>query len=277
MYQQLLPLMQIPRPYQPNVHPFWDDEYISARMLEAHLNPQEDAASRVPAFMDRSADWIARIAPPAQYPRLLDLGCGPGLYAGRFARRGYQVTGVDLSRRSVRYATAHAQAEKLDIRYHLCDYCQLDLGQTFDLVTLIYCDYGVLSPQSRREVLRRARAHLRRGGRMLLDGFSAAHEAAFRPYQTWQHCPQGGFWRKEPYMVMEEGRLYPGHVIGQHIAVITQEGLTPYELWNTCFTPEALAAEALEAGLCLKEVYGDVAGAAYDTHSDTLAVVLEAK
>ena len=144
MYSQLLPLMQMPEAYQPNIHPFWDDDHISAQMLNAHLNPDQEAASRTFAFMDASADWIARVAPPNEYPRLLDL------------------------------------------------------KETFDLVTLIYCDFGVLNPADRRQVLRRAHAHLRPGGRMILDTFAPAHEAAFQPYQYWNHCPQGGFWRREP-------------------------------------------------------------------------------
>lgn len=273
MYHQLTAFMKTPEPYQPGLHPFWDDEHISAQMLKAHLHTTQEAASRSHAFMDASADWIAQIAPPADHPRLLDLGCGPGLYARRFAQRGYQVTGVDLSRRSIQYAREHT--EGLDICYQLGDYCHLDLNETFDLVTLIYCDFGVLPPASRHEVLCRARAHLHSGGKMLLDVFSAAHEAAFKPYHYWQRCPEGGFWRSEPYIVLEEARLYPEHVIGQQIAVITKRDMIPYYLWNTCFTPETLAQEAGKAGFRLAAVYGDVAGAAYTTESDVIAGVLE--
>ena len=275
MYHQLLSLMQNPKPYQPNQHPFWDDEHISAQMLQAHLNPDQEAASRTFAFMDASAAWIAQIAPPDCFPRLLDLGCGPGLYAQRFAQKGYQVTGVDLSRRSVQYAQERARAEGLDIRYHLGNYCQLDLQETFDLVTLIYCDFGVLSPADRHQVLCRAHDHLRPDGRMVLDAFSAAYEAAFQPWQRWECCPQGGFWRREPYILLEEGRLYPDHVTGQHINVITAEEQATYDLWNTCFTPERLAQEAEQAGFALLDVYGDVAGSPGTPESQTLAAVLQ--
>ncbi len=271
MYHQMLPMMQLPAPYQPNVHPFWDDDHISAQMLRAHLSPDQEAASRTFAFMDKSADWIAHIAPPQKYPRLLDLGCGPGLYAQRFDRRGYRVTGVDLSRRSIRYA----QEQSPHIRYCLSNYCQLNLQETFDLATLIYCDFGVLCPADRRQVLQRAHACLRPGGRMILDAFAPAHETAFRPYQRWQHCPQGGFWRSEPYIMMEDARLYPDHVTGQHIHIITKKTVTPYYLWNTCFSPESLTAEAEAAGFRVLAVYGNVAGEPYTPKSDTLAVVLE--
>lgn len=271
MYHQLLFMMQTPEPYQPNIHPFWDDDHISAHMLRAHLNPDQEAASRTHAFMDASAEWIAQMARPETYPRLLDLGCGPGLYAQRFDRKGYQVTGVDLSRRSIQYA----QEQSPHIRYCLNDYCQLDLGETYDLVTLIYCDFGVLGPEDRHCVLRRAHTHLRPGGRMILDVFSTAHEAAFRPGQRWQHCPNGGFWRSEPHIILEETRLYPDHVLGQQIHIITETTVTPYYLWNTCYTPERLAEEAEKAGFRMIAVYSDVSGTPHTPESDTLAVVLE--
>lgn len=55
-----------PRLYTPSLNKFWDDEDISKGMLEAHLDPNWDAATRKPKWLDKF---------------LLDLGCGPGLYA----------------------------------------------------------------------------------------------------------------------------------------------------------------------------------------------------
>jgi len=273
MYHKLAALMTSPSVHQTSSIPFWDDDHISAQMLRAHLDPDRDAASRTFAFMDRSAAWIAHVAPPETFPRLLDLGCGPGLYAQRFARLGYQVTGVDLSRRSIQYA--REQAEGTEIRYHLANYCQLELGETFDVITLIYCDYGALSPEDRQRVLHRARAHLRPGGRMVLDVFSHAREMRTQDYQRWQHCPQGGFWRAGPHIVLEEGMHYPQHVLGRQITVITPEDEQQYYLWTTCFTPDSLADEAQAAGFRVLNVYGDVTGAAYSEEGDTLAMVLE--
>ena len=58
-------------------------------------------ASRPAAFLDRSAAWLASALDLTEGSRLLDLGCGPGLYAERFARCGVRVLGIDVSRRSL--------------------------------------------------------------------------------------------------------------------------------------------------------------------------------
>ena len=82
-----------PELYAPSTSAFWDDEHISKGMLEAHLDPNWEAASRKHEFIDESVKWIESIAPSSQYRELLDLGCGPGLYAERFSNIGYSVTG----------------------------------------------------------------------------------------------------------------------------------------------------------------------------------------
>ena len=44
-------------------------------------------------------------SPTSRLSTLLDLEvCGPGLYSELFAESGYQVTGVDFSKRSIDYA-----------------------------------------------------------------------------------------------------------------------------------------------------------------------------
>ena len=96
MIRQLSGYLTKPQLYAPSTGEFWNDPHISKGMLEAHLNPQEEAATRRHEFLDRSVQWISKIAPPSRYKSLLDLGCGPGLYAQRFHEAGYSVTGVDF-------------------------------------------------------------------------------------------------------------------------------------------------------------------------------------
>src|SRR5512133_2053773 len=100
----------------------WNDPWISKRMLEAHLDPEGDAASRKPRFIDESAAFIAKRFGLGEGRSVVDFGCGPGLYAMRLARTGARVTGIDLSENSLSYARAAAQREGLPIRYLQGDY-----------------------------------------------------------------------------------------------------------------------------------------------------------
>lgn len=109
MHTKLLQSLALPTLYQKSDTNFWDDTHISLQMLKAHLDPDFEAASRKHSFITDSAAWIATQVSPQQNLYLLDIGCGPGLYAQEFARAGYKVTGIDFSKRSIRYAQKSAK------------------------------------------------------------------------------------------------------------------------------------------------------------------------
>ena len=135
-----------PSAYETTGIPFWDDEHISKSMLALHLDPDVESASRTHGFMDRSVDWIVSLL-GRRDGKILDLGCGPGMYAKRFADKGFSITGIDFSRRSIAYASEHFGDEKNEFIYQ--DYLTIDYDEEYDLAVLIYCDFGVLSPENR--------------------------------------------------------------------------------------------------------------------------------
>lgn len=173
MYQTLLHYVSCkPSLYAPSTKAFWDDEQISRFMLEAHLDPNLEAATRKYDFVCASAAWILEHWKPQNGDRLLDLGCGPGIYAELFCKGGLSVTGLDISRRSIAYAKEQAKEKRLDIEYLCENYLDMDYEDCFDIVTLIYCDFGVLSPSDRHRLLRKVRKALRKDGFLVLDGFT---------------------------------------------------------------------------------------------------------
>jgi 2-polyprenyl-6-hydroxyphenyl methylase/3-demethylubiquinone-9 3-methyltransferase len=84
--------------------------------------------------------WIdqritARLNPPV---RLLDLGCGAGIAAEAFARRGHTVLGLDASAEAIAAAEAHAKDEALHLTYRVGAAEDLEAeGQTFEVVTAL--------------------------------------------------------------------------------------------------------------------------------------------
>lgn len=268
-------ILKSPPLYAKSEAAFWNDTHISAQMLKAHLNPELEAASRKMDFIRRSADWISELVPPSSAQQLLDVGCGPGIYAEEFYRRHYSVTGVDFSSRSIDYAIKSARAQGLDITYIFADYLNMNLRQTFDFATMIYCDYGALSGDDRRTLLQRIHRHLKPGGKFLLDVFSVAQFHAFNEGRTWDACPNGGFWSSDEYIALSGCYKYGDHVTLEQIAIMTADELRVHHIWNTCFTKESLIMEIEEAGFKACGVYGDVAGGVYHKDNLTLALLAE--
>src|SRR5271166_3002410 len=65
---------------------------------------------------------------------VIDLGCGEGRYTRMFARRGAQMTGVDISPQMLERAREEEKREPLGIRYELVSSAQLRsfAGHSFD-------------------------------------------------------------------------------------------------------------------------------------------------
>jgi 2-polyprenyl-3-methyl-5-hydroxy-6-metoxy-1,4-benzoquinol methylase len=105
--------------FEPCESRFWDDSHISKSMLEAHLDQTYDGASRRTAGIEKTVRRLTNSGFLKTGDRVLDLGCGPGLYSSRLCLEGMKVTGIDLSRRSVDYARDQAEKERLDIN-HVC-------------------------------------------------------------------------------------------------------------------------------------------------------------
>lgn len=172
MNELLEKLMIRPKLYEQSEANIWSDPHISKGMLKAHLNEDLESATRKLDFVRKSATWISQKLPPHQYHNLVDLGCGPGIYTELFYQQGYQVTGIDLSKRSIEYAKNTAVKKDLIINYLHGDYTVYPFSNHYDLATLIYCDFGVFPTAVRRQLLTKIYNLLSDNGALLFDVFT---------------------------------------------------------------------------------------------------------
>lgn len=273
MFHELEKYAAKPQLYTLNSNEFWDDEHISKGMLEAHLNPDWDAATRKHEFLDNSVNWISKIAPPSQYKYLLDLGCGPGLYAERFHSVGYSVTGVDFSKRSIAYAKEQASLNKSNIEYHYQNYLTLDYTEKFDIITLIYCDYAALSITDRLALQRKVYQALKPHGKFIFDVFTPLMRK--EESRSWQYNAKGGFFNEKPHICLESVYQYDDKdstELRQSI-VITDETIYCYNIWDHYFTKETLLPEIQTAGFKTYEFYGDIAGKEFSDTGEAICGV----
>ena len=69
---------------------------------------------------------------------LLDLACGEGSFAVAMAKKGVQVTGIDLSLHMLEFAKQLAKKEKVGAEFLLQDMRSLPFEERFDVVTCWY-------------------------------------------------------------------------------------------------------------------------------------------
>jgi len=214
----------------------WTDEYISKQLLGIHLNPELDLASRGQLSIDSTVEFILSSC-GGKGLRILDLGCGPGLYAERLAGAGHHVTGVDFSKNSIEYAKNHARKKNLDIEYICQDYLTLDYRDEFDVVLLVYTDFGVLIPADREKLLGIIHTALKPGGNFIFDVINDRNlEQKFREQKSWD-VESGGFWRATPYLALINGFHYASEkvVLQQHSIIDETEKIKAYRFWTHYF------------------------------------------
>ncbi len=93
-----------PQPWVDDGNLPWNDPAFSQRMLREHLDQSHGAASRVTSERELMIKWLYQKLGLEQGAALLDITCGPGLYAVDFAQRGCQVTGIDFVPAAIAYA-----------------------------------------------------------------------------------------------------------------------------------------------------------------------------
>ncbi len=275
MFEELARIHARPAPFEHyTASDLWTNEHTSAQMLKYHLNEQVDLSSRNHAFIERSVAWIVSRFAVGPGTRIADFGCGPGLYTGRLARHAAQVTGIDFSPRSIGYAKETAAKEGLDIHYVNQNYLDFDTAECFDLITMIMCDFCVLSPAQRHTMLDKFSGLLEPGGAVLLDAYTLGGFAQREESVTCEANMLDGFWSPDDYFCFLNVFKYADEkvVLDKYTIVEKDRCRTVYN-WLQYFDPEALKREFAAYGLVVEETYADVAGSAYVPHGSEFALL----
>ena len=134
------------------------------------------------ALTKASADGAATV---------LDAGCGTGRVALELARRGHQVTGVDLDESMLVEARAEAAQERLTVDFvsgDLLDLASL-VSQRFDVVAAPGNVLVYLTPGTEAQVVASLASVVRPGG-LVVVGFALDRHVSAADYEGW--CRDAG-------------------------------------------------------------------------------------
>jgi SAM-dependent methyltransferase len=193
-----------PAPWSEGDNIPWHEPGFSKRMLKEHLSQEHHAASRRFEKIDAHVAWLNEEVLQNQPSKILDLACGPGLYASRLARLGHQVTGIDYSPASIAYAQATAEQENLACKYIHRDLRQADFGHGYDAAMLIYGEFNIFRPADIRHILQKTHAALKPKGVLIIEPhtFDIVQKMG-QAEPSWYSAPYGLF-SPDPHLVLEE-------------------------------------------------------------------------
>jgi SAM-dependent methyltransferase len=274
MYELLQDIAQRPKPFSRyTATELWTRPHLARQMLSFHLNQETDLASRRFEIIDQVVNWIDSQL-HLSGKSICDLGCGPGLYTQRFSNKGADVTGVDFSALSVEYADLKARENEQSIRYIHADYLLDDLPTGFDIVTLIYTDLCVLSPEQRTILLGRMREMLNADGRIVIDVAGMGLLTGKEECTLIDNQSMNGFWAKGDYVGIQRTFVYPDERLSLDRYLIVE----PKETWQIFnwfqhYTPESLQAELRHAGFAVVQMVGDLTGKPLKSGGDLIGVI----
>lgn len=103
--------------------------------------------------------------------RILDIGCGTGRHSLELARRGYNITGIDLSESMISKAKEYAEKENLNVEYFVMDARDFNFNREFDL-TIMICEGAfplMETDEMNYSILKNAYLSLKPGGKFIFS------------------------------------------------------------------------------------------------------------
>jgi SAM-dependent methyltransferase len=184
-----------------DVDPRWYDGFFESEWLDyLSLPGDHDAAVRQVDFL---VEQLA-LEPGAS---VLDVACGRGRHSVELARRGFRVTGIDLSPRSLELAGAAAQAAGVEVELRCLDMRELDYDGVFDGAINVFTSFGYFEEDDENErVLHGISRALRPGGRFLIDTINPIALARVFQEHDWKEFEDGSVMTEHRWQNQLAGR-----------------------------------------------------------------------
>jgi len=218
----------------------WTDDYISKTLLEAHLDESHDAASRKAEKRADILNWInGKIKPNS---KILDLGCGPGFYTYEFGKLGHNLLGIDFNKASLNYAEENKKIDNL-IEYRHCNYLEDSINGKYDVVIMIYCDFGALIPKEQKILLQKIKNVLTDDGIFIFGIFGKSVLENKKDERSWYISQGNDFWSNEPYILMTERKIFKDeNSFGTRYYLINQKTskIKEYILWDQYYDNDSI-------------------------------------
>jgi len=223
------------------------------------------ATSRDPERTELETGFLAERLPPGG--RILDLACGTGRIAIPLAKRGYEVAGIDISRRAL--DIARSQGPSLDLRHGDMRNLPWDDG-SFDAVVNVWTAFGYFETQDDDErVVAEVARVLRPGGVFVIDSINqSALLRNFRP-ESWSELDDGTLFLERREIDLARGR------VRAYWTFVDDAGRRELAFEHRLYTLAEYSAMFERGGLHTVEVYGAFDGS--EVTLDTWRAVIVAQ
>jgi SAM-dependent methyltransferase len=246
-----------------NTENWFEDEQLWKK-LEPYLFP----AAKWEAASEEVEDIIDLVDLPAG-ASVLDIPCGPGRHAIEFAKRGFDVTGVDLTRHYLDRARERADKEAVDVDFIESDMRDFSRPHSFDVVLNLFSSFGYFDdPADDAVVLERMYENLTPGGAVVFE--MVAKEVLLQSFSTkdWHD------FEDDAVLLQERTASEDWGAIENRWILIDATGTrTEFRFSHRLYGAAELRKMLERAGFCDTRVFGGLDKAAFTPVGSRLVVV----
>ena len=199
---------------------------------------------------------------------ILDLCCGPGRCSIVLAKKGFSVTGVDLSPFLLDKAKERAKSEGLSVEWVLEDMRRFIRQDSYDLVLNMFTSFGYFDDKSDDlVVLENVFTSLKPGGAFLIDVMGKERLAKiFQP--TVSNVLSDGT------MIVQRPEIYDDWTrVKNDWTIIKGDRAKTFTFHHTVYSGQELKDRMEQSGFKSIKLYGGLDGSAYDSNAERLVIV----
>lgn len=188
--------------------PTWFETWFGSPFYRILYQDRDELEAE--AFVSRLVSHLQ----PLPGSRMVDIACGEGRFSVELADRGFDVTGIDLSHRSIERAKAH---EATNLHFYVHDMKMPFYVNYFDYAFNFFTSFGYFAhPRDNALAAKSFSKSLKKEGILVLDYLNSeraearlvASEEIERPGYTFQirRRVEGGYFLKDIEFIDTEGR-----------------------------------------------------------------------
>ena len=217
---------------------------------------------------EEEVEEIARLLALPQGAAVEDLGCGRGRHAIPLARRGYAVTGVDLSDKMLRLAKTRSEKGGVQVEWVREDMRTFCRPGAFDACLSLFTSFGFFSDKENQKVLDNIGQSLKPGGRLLLDLRNAGKGLSRLDDLDETREIASGTLKMSMRYDHASRRARAEHVLTR------RDGIRISSAFDVrIYSTEELSEMIGNAGMRVTDIFGSLSGAPFDDASTRMVLV----
>lgn len=221
---------------------------------------------------EKEVDSIIRLAAVKPGAAILDTCCGYGRHSLVFARKGCNVTGIDLSQAYLEEAVSNAKMEGLEIDYQRQDIREYNESHKFDVAVNYFSSFGYFQDETDDILMaRNVFESLKPGGRFLIE--TRSKETACLQFKERE------WFQRDGYIIILEYKLVDActRILNRWLFIKDDHNkenqLTEVLYHIRLYSALEMARLLTDVGFSEVEFYGGIDGRSFDHNAETMIAV----